>query len=304
MSNAVAIRESVLPTQENWNQILAMGNAAFKSGLLPKSIQTPEAAAIIMLRGYELGLPPMVALDSLYVVNNKIGISADMLLAGIREAHPKAEIIIKKSDSKECVIMARRPEQKDLTEFKYTIEEAKEAQLLVKDNWRKHPADMLFARCVTRMKRRLFPEVMKGLSHTPEELEEVRDVTPSADQAKHSGETKIKSIKNFAPQTREEAENWEPSKSNSSQCEQIQEPDAGKDSELTIDERTEITKRIAGIAIQAGYNKETYQARVKELIGDKKFPTLTRSELSDLEAVFKAEAARRETVSEPETKEA
>lgn len=296
-------QQSLLPTAETWDQILRMGQSAHRSGLLPSTIKTPEAAAIIILRGIELGLPAMVALDSLYVVNNKIGVSADMLLAAIRKEHPKAEIIIKKSDDKECIIMAKRPEQKDLTEFKYTIQEAQTAGLTGKDNWKKHPADMLFARCVSRMKRRIFNEVLKGLSHTPEELEDLRDVTPQTQvtQTETAPVTNIKSassLKNHAPQTKEEAENWKPSAGNESGSEPDQQPDENiKDVEEASDQpepldRKKMAVEIAAHARKAGYTKETYVAKIKELT-QKDFNNLTDSELMDIAVFFESESNKK-----------
>lgn len=204
--NAIAVQQqqSILPTVDTWNQILTMGTAAYKSGLIPTSIKSPEAAAIIMMRGYELGLPPMLALDSLFVVNNKIGCSADLMLARIRQEIPGVEIEIVESTDKICKINAKRPGEKKFTLTTYTIEEAGVAKLLGKDNWQKHPADMLFARCVSRMKRRQFNEVLKGLSHVPEELEDIRDVTPQSPLPEKPAETtaapqSIKTVKNHAP---------------------------------------------------------------------------------------------------------
>jgi hypothetical protein len=70
------------------------------------------------------------------------------------------------------------------------MDEAKAAQLLGKDVWKKYPAAMLRARAISAMARAMFPDAINGVSYTPEELgseieigddgqELVRDVTPA-----------------------------------------------------------------------------------------------------------------------------
>ena len=161
---------SVLPSANDWAQLKEIGATALKSGLLPSSVKTPEAAAIIALKGWELGLKPLVSFAYISVVNGRPTCAAELMLAEIRRVYPKAIVKITKSTDAECVIQAKRPEEEALTEFKWTIEDARKAGLLGKDNWKNYPADMLFARTVTRMKRRLFPEVLMGVDYVPEEL--------------------------------------------------------------------------------------------------------------------------------------
>lgn len=161
---------SILPSANDWAQLKEIGATALKSGLLPSSVKTPEAATIIALKGWELGLKPLVSFSYISVVNGRPTCAAELMLAEIRRVYPKAVVKITVSTDTECVIMAKRPEEEELTPFKWTIEDARKAGLLGKDNWKNYPADMLFARTVTRMKRRLFPEVLMGVDYVPEEL--------------------------------------------------------------------------------------------------------------------------------------
>lgn len=290
-NNALAVMpNNLVPTQELWTQIKAMGDSAFKSGLMPSHIKNGDAAAIIMMRGYELGLQPMVAIDSLYVVNNKIGVSADMLLAAIRKEIPDAEIDIVKSDAKICEIHAKRPKDKKATVITYTIEEAQTAQLLGKDNWKKHPADMLFARCVSRMKRRLFNEVMKGLSHTPEELEDIRDVTPKTETTpvpttEAAPVPGIKTVKNYAPQTDEEAKKLKLEQENKIVTEST---DTQVETKPTSPTRQEVGGQIATLAKEIGYTPITLAEFIKGW-KNKTIQQLTIEEMLELRANFEAE---------------
>lgn len=161
---------AILPSDNDWARLKEIGATALKSGLLPTSVKTPEAAAIIALKGWELGLKPLVSFAYISVVNGRPTCAAELMLAEIRRVYPKAIVKISKSTDTECVVQAKRPEEDALTEFKWTIEDARKAGLLGKDNWKNYPADMLFARTITRMKRRLFPEVLMGVDYVPEEL--------------------------------------------------------------------------------------------------------------------------------------
>lgn len=197
---------ALLPSESDWTRIKEIAGYAAKSGLLPSTVKSPEAAAIIALKGFELGLKPMVAFAHIHVVNGKPGCSAELMLASIYKEHPEADIQFVQMDEAACKIKARRNPDRDYQEISFTIEEAKAAGLLGKDNWKGYPTDMNRARAITRMKRSLWPEILMGLDHTPEELEssqpQARNVTP---ETSAEGNKQPQSIKNFAPQSQDEA---------------------------------------------------------------------------------------------------
>lgn len=224
MSKALAI----LPDQNEWNQIKEISTMAVKSGLLPASIKTSEQAAIIALKGRELGLPPMVAFAHINVIQGKPTCSAEIMLAYIYRDHPNAEIeIVERSETK-CVIKAKRPNEAKFSTFTWDMDRAKKMGLDQKDNWKKQPGTMLFWRNITEMKRAKFPEVLMGIDYTPEELGAViddngnlKDVSPRSQQPVNDNVVPIQTIKptvepepeapkikNCAPQTPEEAKKW------------------------------------------------------------------------------------------------
>lgn len=285
-NNALA----VMPEVSQWNQIKEIGNTAFKSGLLPSTIKSGEAASLIILKGFELQIPPMVALANMHVINNKVGISAEMLMAGIRQQYPDAEITFVESNEKICKIEAKRPKDKKPSVFSFTIEEARGANLLNKDVWKQYPTDMLRARAITRMKRALFAEVMMGLSHTPEELEDIRDVTPKTETTpvpttEAAPVPGIKTVKNYAPQTDEEAkklkleqENKIVTESNNTQVE----------TKPTAPTRQEVGGQIATLAKEIGYTTITLAEFIKGW-KNKTIQQLTLEEMIELRANFEAE---------------
>lgn len=161
---------ALLPNKDEWSQIKEFAALAVKSGLLPTSIKTAEAAAVIIMKGRELGLPPMVSFAHIVVIQGKPTMSAEIQLAYIYRDHPNAEIEFVENSEERCVIKARRANQKNMTTFTWDLARARKMGLLTKDNWVKQPGTMMKWRCITEMKRTLFAETLLGIDYTPEEL--------------------------------------------------------------------------------------------------------------------------------------
>lgn len=161
-----------LPSATEWQTIVTMGTTLAKSGLVPKHITSPEAAVAVILQGRELGIGPLQALRTIYLVEGKLTLSADLMAALIwSRCGDKALRIVERSD-KRCVIDYQRPGWEAPARMVWTIEQAATAKLAGKDNWQRHPAAMLFARCVSAIAHTAFQDVVMGL-YTPDEAEEI-----------------------------------------------------------------------------------------------------------------------------------
>lgn len=157
------------PSQAEWGLMWNMGKSLVASRFLPKAVDTPEKAVAIMLKGRELGWPPMRSFQHIHVIEGKPALSAEGMLALIYERVPGAIIRIIETSNERCVIEAARPGQQATT-FVFTIEDAQRAGVVGKDNWRKYPRAMLRARCISEMARATFPDALMGCSYVPEEL--------------------------------------------------------------------------------------------------------------------------------------
>jgi hypothetical protein len=169
MSNIEPKANSAFPTESEFKMLKELGKMAVDSGFLPNSIKNATQAVIIMLKGRELGIPPMQAFSSIAVVNGRPAMSAELMLSLIYKNVAGAVVNFLETDSQKCLIEAQRPGGK-LTRFKWTIEDAKRASLLGKGNWVTYPAAMLRARCTSAMARAMFPDALAGVVYTPEEL--------------------------------------------------------------------------------------------------------------------------------------
>ena len=156
---------------ETFGEKLQMAGILVKSNMLPRGIDTPEKAVVALQWGAEIGLSPMVALNNIAVINNKPTLSADIMHAVVR-ANPQYEGIkwVENSDKKAKCIIKRRLNSNIVEEYvgEFSIEDAKNAGLLEKDNWKKYPVRMLKHRALSFALRDAFPDVLAGCYSTSE----------------------------------------------------------------------------------------------------------------------------------------
>lgn len=138
----------------------------------------------ILTTAKSLGMDPMLALSGgLYSVGGKIEMSSRSMGALIRSKGHSIQQD-KCSDDKVCILHGKRADTGDTACAKFTIEEAERAGLVVKGvAWKHYPSDMLYARALSRLARRLFPDVIGGCyvegevpfngSRSPEILEQI-----------------------------------------------------------------------------------------------------------------------------------
>jgi len=169
---------SVAQIAGNWPALMCLGKGIWESGLAPKSLRNPQACATVILKGDELGIPPMTAIQELHVIDGKVGMSAELMRALILRKIPGSQIEVVESTDKVCTLKGSRPGHKPM-EVSFTMEDATMQKLDGKDNWRKEPSDMLYARATSRLKRRYFPDACVGVYTT----EEVMATLPEAGEA-------------------------------------------------------------------------------------------------------------------------
>jgi len=112
----------------------------------------------LMLLAREIGISPMMALGGDFNnINGKFEISARLMNKLIRRNGNQIKIVI--SNDEMCKIWAKRADTGEEHTEAYSMEDAKMASLIRPGSgWTKNPTDMLFARCISRMGRRLFPD--------------------------------------------------------------------------------------------------------------------------------------------------
>jgi hypothetical protein len=191
---AVPLAQPLADMDQAWR---AAGILA-RSRLLPKALYTgtPEQVqanvTLVLWYGAELGLPPMQALQSIYVVNGKPQLSGQLWLSKVREAghqafiacqhcdrapeaHPKWDTeedhrYVKDHDETRCTMTIVRGDSGDRHSETFTIEDARRAKLTGKDVWQQWPKRMLQWRAASTCATTICPEVALGYGMEGDEV--------------------------------------------------------------------------------------------------------------------------------------
>jgi hypothetical protein len=140
------------------------------SGLMPRGVQRPEAAFAIIAAGRELGLTAMQSLRSIHIIEGKPTLSAD-LVAALCKSRTDVCRYFRMVESTDTIARYEtlRVGEPEPTAMSFTIEEAKQAGVTGKDNWKKYPKAMLRARCITALARAVYPDLAMGV-YDPDEV--------------------------------------------------------------------------------------------------------------------------------------
>lgn len=162
--------QGLLPDRPTWETMLDMADALYKSGLLPTSIRSPQAALAVIQKGQELRIPPMAALSEIGVINGKPVCSAALMAALIYRDHGDQALLFDVTSELQCVIRYKRRGWAQWKQLAWTAEDARRAGLLgQRGPWTQYTPAMLRARCISAVARLAFPDSIGGL-YTHEEL--------------------------------------------------------------------------------------------------------------------------------------
>jgi hypothetical protein len=129
-----------------------------------------EAVFAAVLTGRELGIGPMQSLRDIFIQNGRPSMMASLMADRARSAGHRVRVL--EQSDKHCVVQVhRRGEPQAEEPVTWTIDDARRANLLSKDNWQHYPRAMLWNRAVAEAIRRDCSEVLGGVLYTPEELD-------------------------------------------------------------------------------------------------------------------------------------
>lgn len=158
-------------------QVAILATRIADTELVPATLRgKPAAVAAVILYGREIGLPPMTALRTSYVVNGRVALAAETLRALVLAAGH--DFRYEEATTARCIAAGRRKGSEDWQTVEWTQDLARKAGL-GGPSWQKYPRQMLKARATAELCRDLFPDVIGGF----EAVEELDDgtVTPAPD---------------------------------------------------------------------------------------------------------------------------
>lgn len=150
----------------NMRELKELATVFIESGSFTDVKQTAQAMVKI-LAGQELGFSPIVSMTGIHFFNGKVAIGANLIASLIKDSG-KYEYKITEHTADACSVLFYQKINNELKQLgvpvRYTIADAAKAGLMVKDNWKKFPMDMLFAACIRQGSRRYCADVLRGVT--------------------------------------------------------------------------------------------------------------------------------------------
>ncbi len=163
------IKSSGLDMVASLSDVLKLADtlAQARGGFIPSHFTNSAQVAAVILADRELGVGPMAALRSFYLVNGKLGMDASFV-SGRMLAHGIALEWLRDDDECASVRLSRAGMPPYVSTFSRA--DAERAGLWGSATWRKYPRAMLRARAITAGARAYAADAFSGSVYTPDEL--------------------------------------------------------------------------------------------------------------------------------------
>lgn len=172
---------------DEWRGFQFVCQQAMKQGVgIPESVRSVEQAVAIALKGRELDLDPIYALNKISLIKGKVVMEAECMMNLIYRKYPNAHLAnLTPLDDRNryCIYEVARPGGPK-SQYRFTVDDAVQAGLLNKNRdgsytaspgrktWDQYRATMLENRCISMFARKVFADCIGG-AHTPEEIKNI-----------------------------------------------------------------------------------------------------------------------------------
>lgn len=157
-----------------WQQSQLLSKAV---GFIPSNyVNKPEALLACIMKGRELGIPPMAAMSGIHVISGRAELSAEMMGAVVRRAGHR---IVSDVTEHGATVTIKRGDDGTEHTASFSLEDAQKAGLRG-ENWTKYPQDMMYARALSRCARRSCQDVLIGAAYAFGELQAEESPAPTA----------------------------------------------------------------------------------------------------------------------------
>ena len=151
------------------DQAYHMAKVLLESGMLPKTIRTPEGAFAIMVAGKELGMTAMQSFRSINIIDGKIALAADLMVALTKRSDVCEYFQLVESSDQIATYETKRKGNPAPTRMSFAWADAQRAGLTGRGPWKQYPAAMLRARCASALVRAEYSDTILGI-YDPDEL--------------------------------------------------------------------------------------------------------------------------------------
>jgi hypothetical protein len=150
----------------------ALVQTSFAPLVGPKNNKRPISvgdATAMILSGDEVGLTPVQALRSIYLVHGTPALNA-RAMAALVLAHGHDFWVVEEGPNKVTVGGKRRGSEHEQF-VTWTMDRARKAGYTRNEQYESKPQEMLYARAISELARRIAPDALAGMAYSTEELE-------------------------------------------------------------------------------------------------------------------------------------
>lgn len=134
---------------------------------------TMDVTAIIMA-GASVGYDPFQAVQQMFIVHGSPAMYARSMVALVKSHGHKVDQVSASPDA--VTVRARHRDDAEWHEFTWTYQRAERAGYTSNPKYKTNPQEMLYAKAATEACRRMFPEVLSGISPYSVEETELEDM--------------------------------------------------------------------------------------------------------------------------------
>lgn len=169
-----------------------------RTSFVPKAFQgnAADATAAIML-GDELGLSPIAALRSIYIISGTPALYARTMVAlAMSHGH---EIWTEESSDRQVTVCGRRRGQEHVERSTWTIDRARKAGYTNNKKYETDPQAMLYSKAAAEIARKIAPDVLSGVPFSVEDLELEPENQPKTTVSRIPASAKVSRASKPAP---------------------------------------------------------------------------------------------------------
>lgn len=152
---------AIIPTREELNQISVIADTFNKAGALPKGIDTPQKATVVVWAAVEYQIPVLEALAGMAIIGNRVTMYGDLVLSQLYRAGCK--VTFGKCDATEANVTITRPDGTSMS-ASITMEEARRRGYTSNPVYAKYPEDMLKRRAIAMIAKYIAPDALRGIT--------------------------------------------------------------------------------------------------------------------------------------------
>lgn len=177
-----------LPSARQVQMLTLIANAVARSGI---GDRRPERNFAIFLKGLEVGIPPMEALESITAGDDgKMSLSAGLMHAKLLESRKGRIQWLERTPERVTGRFIRFDDEANPVDITWSMaEEATDAGLASRATYKKYPRQLLTARVISEGMGLVFPDVVTARSYTPDELGDASDTGIDLDAVKFDDTT-------------------------------------------------------------------------------------------------------------------